>query len=86
MCVWRGVRGLPEHTAVFFFFHMHAGALFRMRRDRSGCNMWHEGQESESVFDTFKTEEASILWGDGGGGEREGGRGEQDVRGRYGGR
>lgn len=37
-----------------------------MRRDRSGCNTWHEGQESESVFDTFKTEEASILWGDGG--------------------
>lgn len=54
-----------------------------MRRDRSGCNTWHEGQESESVFDTFKTEEASILWGDGGGGR---GRGEQDVRGRYGGR
>lgn len=66
VCVWRGERGLPEHTAVFFFFQMHAGALFRMRRDRSGCNTWHEGQESESVFDTFKTEEASILWGDGG--------------------
>lgn len=59
---------MPELTAVFFFFQRHAGALFRMRRDRSGCNTWHEGQESESesVFDTFKTEEASILWGDGG--------------------
>lgn len=69
----------------FSFFHTHARALFTMRRDRSGCNTWREGQ-NQSRFLTHSSQRRRRSGGVRRGREREGGRVEQDVRGRYGGR